>query len=289
MSHREIDALTGTETTGHEWDGIRELDTPMPRWWLWTFYATVVFALIYGIFYPALPLPGGPSKGTLGWQSRHEVGTEMQVAAQAQSVFRDQIAQSSLQKILDDPALFQFASSAGRSAFTVNCSQCHGAGAAGSPGYPNLQDDEWIWGGSLDEIYHTISYGVRNGETKAHDSLMPAFGKDQLLQRKQITDVSAYVMTLAGAPPSFGDAAAGAEIYGQMCVSCHGEQGQGVKQFGGPKLANPIWLYGNTQSDITTQIHNPKHGVMPAWGPRLGDEVVKELTVYVYALGGGGR
>ncbi len=289
MAHREIDALTGTETTGHEWDGIRELDTPMPRWWLWTFYATVVFALIYGIFYPAMPLPGGATQGKLGWNSRGEVASEIKAASAAQAVFRDQIAQSSLHQILDNPTLFQFASSAGRSAFAVNCSQCHGAGAAGSKGYPNLQDDEWIWGGSLDEIYHTITYGVRNGGDKAHDSAMPAFGKDALLQRKQITDVSAYVMTLAGAAPTAGDAAAGQAVFAQNCASCHGDAGQGLKQFGGPKLANPIWLYGSTQAEIAAQINNPVHGVMPAWGPRLGDEAVKELTVYVYALGGGGR
>jgi cytochrome c oxidase cbb3-type subunit III len=276
MSEKHIDDATGTTTTGHVWDGIRELDTPMPRWWVWIFLATVLWSLIYAVLYPAMP---GGSKGMLGWSSRGDLTTQVETAAAAQSGFRDRIDVSSLQDIIAQDDLFQFAVSAGRSAFQVNCIQCHGAGAAGGPGFPNLQDDEWLWGASVDAIALTIQH-------EARDSLMPSFGTDELLDATQIENVSAYVLSLSNSPTERGDKAAGATVFAENCASCHGDNAEGNAEFGAPRLADTIWLRGGTQEALIAQINQPKHGVMPAWGPRLGDTVVKELAIYVFSLGG---
>lgn len=287
MSDRKIDDVTGTETTGHSWDGIQELDTPMPAWWVWTFVATVVFAAGYVVAYPAIPLVNSATKGVLGWNSRSDLTQELSAADAAKATFRDQIAANDLNQIIANDGLFQFAVSAGKSAFAVNCSQCHGSGAAGGPGFPNLQDDDWLWGGDVDSIYATIAHGVRNGGDEARDSLMSAFGADEILTSDEIKDVTAYVVSLSGGAASAGDAGNGATLFADNCAACHGEDAKGDLTIGAPNLTDPIWLYGGTEAEINAQIHQPKHGVMPAWGPRLGDVTVKELAVYVYSLGGG--
>ena len=284
---RQVDKLTGTETTGHSWDGIQELDTPMPAWWVWTFVATVVFALGYVVLYPAIPLVNSATQGVLGWNSRSDLTQEIAAANDAQSSLRQQIADTELSAILQDEELFQFASSAGRSAFAVNCSQCHGSGAAGGPGYPNLQDDDWIWGGDIENIYLTIAHGVRNGSLEARDSLMSAFGADEILTREQINDVTAYVLSLSGQSAERGNAAEGATQFSENCTACHGENAMGDLFIGAPNLTDPIWLFGSGEEAIASQIYNPQHGVMPAWQERLGDVTVKQLAVYVYGLGGG--
>jgi cytochrome c oxidase cbb3-type subunit III len=289
MSEKYVDEATGTATTGHVWDGIRELDTPMPRWWLWTFYATIVFSLGYVVLYPAIPGLTGATKGTLGWSSRGDVAAQIDTARAAQASFRDRIASASFEQIIAQDDLFQFAVSAGRSAFQVNCIQCHGTGAAGGPGFPNLQDDEWLWGAQIDQIALTIAHGIRNGGDEARDSLMPSFGADGLLDATQIADVSAYVLSLSGSTAEKGDVTAGQTIYAENCAACHGEQAEGMADFGAPRLADAIWLYGGTQAQLIAQINKPRHGVMPAWGPRLGDVAVKELATYVYSLGGATR
>jgi cytochrome c oxidase cbb3-type subunit III len=286
MSGNHIDEATGTATTGHVWDGIRELDTPMPRWWVWIFLATVIWSIGYVVLYPALPGLTGSSKGMLGWSSRGDLTKQVEAASAAQAVFRDRINAGTLQDIIAQDDLFQFAVSAGKSAYQVNCIQCHGTGAAGGPGYPNLQDDEWLWGGSIDAIAATIAHGVRNGGADARDSLMPNFGKDELLDAASIENVSAYVMSLSGGTAERGDKVAGATIYTDNCASCHGDNAEGNAEFGAPNLANAIWLRGGTQEALIAQINAPRHGVMPAWAPRLGDTVVKELAVYVFSLGG---
>lgn len=286
MSEHHIDEATGTATTGHVWDGIRELDTPMPRWWVWIFLATVVWSAVYVVLYPAMP---GGSKGMWNWSSRGDVATQIETAKAAQSTFRDRVAAASFQDIIAQDDLFQFAVSAGRSAFQVNCIQCHGTGAAGGPGYPNLQDDEWLWGGDIDNIALTITHGVRNGGADARDSLMPNFGADGLLNAAQIDDVSAYVLSLSGGTAEKGNAAAGQTVFTENCAACHGEQALGMPEVGAPRLADGIWLYGGSQAELIAQINKPKHGVMPAWGPRLGEATVKELATYIYSLGGAQR
>jgi cytochrome c oxidase cbb3-type subunit 3 len=283
MSHKEIDEISGVATTGHEWDGIKELDNPMPRWWLWTFYATIVWALVYTIAYPAWPLVSSATSGMLGWSSRADLRTEMASAEAAKGDYVAAIEKASVEEILADDTLRQFAISAGSAAFKVNCVQCHGSGAAGSPGYPNLNDDEWLWGGSPEDIRTTIAHGIRfAGDEDTRISEMPAYG--DILSREEIADVVKHVVSLSGGGDLSGP---GAEVFANNCAACHGEAGKGGAEFGAPDLTDAIWLYGSSPAEITAQVRQPRHGVMPAWQARLGETTVKELTVYVHSLGGG--
>jgi cytochrome c oxidase cbb3-type subunit 3 len=285
--NREKDDVTGTETTGHEWDGIKELNTPLPRWWLWTFYGTIVFAIGYTIAYPAWPLLSSATTGVLGYSSRADLDASLKEASASQASYLTRIDTMTVSEITADEELERFARAGGRSAFKVYCSQCHGTGAEGAPGYPNLNDDEWLWGGTIEEIYTTISHGVRSAvDEETHYNLMPNFGSEDLLPPDQIRSVAQQVASLSGIE---GGAATpeGATVFADNCAACHGDSGQGVPALGGPALTDPIWLYRGSLAAIQAQIERPKHGVMPAWGRRLGDTVVKQLAVYVHGLGGG--
>lgn len=284
----EVDDFTGVETTGHSWDGIKELNNPMPRWWLWTFYATIVWGIIYTILYPAWPLVNRATEGVLGWSSRGDLAKELS-AAEMRNVDRiTEIQTSAVSKIAADSELRQFAISAGSAAFKVNCVQCHGSGAQGSPGYPNLNDDDWIWGGSLDEIYTTIQHGIRHAQDEdTRISDMPAYGRDEILSGEEISDVAWYVRQLSGQESDSAAASRGAVIYEENCAACHGDDGTGIRELGGPNLADSLWLYGGEHADIVAQINNPKMGVMPGWEARLGEVTTKQLAVYVHSLGGG--
>ena len=286
MTDRDIDQVTGVDTTGHEWDGIKELNNPLPRWWLWTFYACIVFAIGYSVVFPAWPLISSATPGLLGYSSRADHAAEVAMAKAAQGDTLARIAATPVAEILDDVGLARFAASGGRSLFKVYCSQCHGTGATGAVGYPNLNDDEWIWGGTIDEIYATISHGARSpSDADTHYNLMPSFG-DGILERPQIDEVARYVASLTGIEG--GEATEeGQLLFADNCSGCHGEEGQGLKEVGGPSLDDGIWLYEGSLPAITAQIERPRHGVMPAWLPRLGDESVKQLAVYVHGLGGG--
>jgi len=285
---QEIDEITGTETTGHEWDGIKELNTPLPRWWLWIFYACVIWAVGYMIAMPSWPLLTGSTKGMLGYASRGELVTKLDVAKQAQSVFFTQIDETEVADIVANEELARFARAGGASAFKVNCVQCHGAGAQGSAGFPNLNDDEWIWGGTVDEIYTTIAYGARDdANDDSHISEMPAFGADELLEKAEIIAAANYVASISGGNADAALIGNGAEVFIDNCAACHGEKAEGVVELGGPALNNPIWLYDGSVEAITAQINTPKHGVMPAWSAKLDDATVKQLAVYVHSLGGG--
>jgi cytochrome c oxidase cbb3-type subunit 3 len=282
------DEYSGIETTGHEWDGIKELNNPLPRWWLWIFYACVVWAFGYWIAYPAIPLVSSHTKGLLGYSSRAEVGEALAKAQAAQSGMLDRIAAADLEAVATDPEMLQFAVAGGGSAFAVNCSQCHGAGAQGFPGYPNLNDDAWLWGGSLEAIYTTIRHGVRNDtDPDARYSEMPAFGRDQILERQQIREVVQYVLQISGQEHDATAAAAGMAVFAENCAACHGENGEGMVDLGAPNLTDAIWLYGGDAKTLTETVVNARFGVMPAWGQRLDDVTVKQLAVYVHSLGGG--
>jgi len=285
---KHIDEFSGTATTGHEWDGIRELNTPLPRWWLWTFYATVVFAVVYWVLMPAWPGFSGYTRGLLGYSSRAAVTVSMVEAKQAMAGMRDRLAGTSLGDIEKAPDLLEFAIAGGRSAFAVNCSQCHGADATGRKGFPNLNDDDWLWGGKLDDVYFTITHGVRNGaDTDARNSQMPRFLADGILTRDQIGDVADYVLSLSGATHDAAAAARGQPLFRQNCAACHGDEGQGNKDFGAPRLSDHIWLYGGDRATIVKSVSYARNGVMPNWGARLDQETIKELAVYVHSLGGG--
>jgi len=286
MSEKHIDEVSGVRTTGHEWDGIRELDNPMPRWWLWTFYLCIIWAIGYAIAYPAIPLIKGATPGLLGYSSRADVVAELADAKAAQGGLLEKIAATPVGDIASDQELLQFAIAGGSSAFKVNCAQCHGSGAAGSAGYPNLNDDDWLWGGTIDEIYQTIAHGIRyDGDDDTHYSEMPAFG--DMLEPEQINQVAAYVVSLSDTPSDPSLVAPGKVVYEENCAACHGDNAEGLTDFGAPRLSDGIWLKASTEAEIVSQIRNPKHGVMPAWLDRLGEPTIKQLAVYVHTLGGG--
>ncbi len=290
MAEKKIDPATGVETTGHEWDGVTELNNPMPRWWVSIFYATIVFAVIYTIFFPAWPLVETATRGVLGYTARGEVAEKVAAHKEMQSVWKDRIAAASMEEIREDPDLFNFALASGAANFAVNCSQCHGAGAAGNVGgYPNLNDDAWIWGGDLENIRYTITHGVRNeDDPDARYSEMPRYGVDELLSAEEIEGAVQYVLNFTGRATDVELAeTVGAEVWEYNCSACHGENGGGGPMLGAPRLNDAIWLYGGEAEDIRAQIWKPRQGVMPAWGLILDDTTVKELAVYVHSLGGG--
>lgn len=284
----EIDEATGVSTTGHEWDGIKELDTPMPRWWLWTFFGCILFAIGYMIYYPSIPLIEGSTMGISGQTTRQLLKEETAIANQKRSQKNALLEKTTLADIQKNDDLNRYAVRGGASLFKVNCVQCHGSGATGGPGYPNLNDDEWIWGGDLEAIYTTIAHGARNGEDyDERVSEMPAFGTDEMLERGQIASAAEYVLKLSGQEHDEKLAMLGSTIFEENCSSCHGETGLGVRELGAPSLADAIWLYGGSRTDIISQISSPKSGVMPPWKTRLGEAAVKQLTIYVHSLGGG--
>lgn len=276
-----------TATTGHEWDGIREYDKPTPRWWLWVLYASILWSVAYWIAMPSWPLIRDYTRGVLGYSQRLVLEQEINDARAAQEKFDIRLAMASLQQIRTDPELLEFAMAGGRSSYAVNCSQCHGLGAAGFPGYPNLNDDAWLWGGSLEAIQKTIRYGVRSDHPDTRDSVMPAFLKDELLTPAQINDVTEYVLALSGQKSDDGAARRGKIIYAEQCASCHRPTGKGNAEFGAPDLTDAIWLFGGDKKTISDIIAYSRRGVMPAWEARLDPVTIKQIAIYVHALGGG--
>jgi len=283
----EVDEVTGTDTTSHEWDGIRELNTPLPKWWLYTFYACIVWAIGYTIAYPAWPLVTGATKGLLGYSTRGAFAESMVANQAAQSVYTDKIAALKLDQIAADPELMQFAQSGGAAIFRNYCSQCHGAGAAGvqKSGYPNLLDDDWLWGGTREDIHTTIQHGIRyEADEDTRVSEMPAFGADEILTPEDIEAVAEHVLSLSGAGPENTD---GATIFAENCAACHGDNGQGDHSLGAPNLSDQIWLYGGEKERVVETITYARAGVMPAWAGRLDEEQIKQVALYVHSLGGG--
>jgi cytochrome c oxidase cbb3-type subunit III len=288
---KHIDDVTGTATTGHEWDGIRELETPMPRWWLWTLYMCIVWAVGYWVLYPAWPMLSDNTRGALGYSSRADVAIELEALTKQRMVMAAGLSTASLEEIRNNPDLFRIATARGKAAFGDNCSACHGLGGGGAKGgYPNLNDDDWIWGGSLENIHTTLLHGIRwapNAETRI--SAMPAFGgKDGILKPAEINAVANYVRSFSNLQTEAGaKLEQGKELYAANCAACHGEAGKGNQELGAPNLTDPIWLYGSDLKSITETITYSRAGVMPAWKDRLDPVTIKALTIYVHSLGGG--
>ncbi|MEC9266327.1 MAG: cytochrome-c oxidase, cbb3-type subunit III [Pseudomonadota bacterium] len=283
----EKDQATGVDTTGHEWDGVRELNNPLPRWWLYVFYATVVFSIGYMVIFPSVPYGDGYLKGTADYSARVEVEESLAEAKAAQGDILAQVAESDLETIRGDQNLLAFSIAGGGAAFAENCAACHGTGATGGPGYPNLQDDDWLWGGDLNAIQTTIRHGIRweqNEDTRYSE--MPPFG-DGILDSAQIAATTQYVLSLAGLDHDAATAAAGQTVYAEQCAACHKADGSGDPTLGAPALNDAVWLYAGNADEIATQIARPRHGVMPAWDNRLSPVTIKMLTVYVHELGGG--
>jgi cytochrome c oxidase cbb3-type subunit III len=286
-TRKEIDATSGTETTGHEWDGIKELNTPLPRWWLWVLYASIIWAVGYWVLYPAWPTLTGYTQGVLNQSQRDDVAKAVQALKSERAELGQKLAAASLEQIEADPNLLQFAREAGRSAFGDNCATCHGSGAQGFKGYPNLNDDVWLWGGKLEDIKQTLTVGVRSTHPDTRISLMPAFGQDKLLEPAQINDLTEYVVSLSGGKADAQAVGRATQLYTEQCASCHGADGKGLREFGAPNLTDREWLYGGTREEIKAQIVNARNGVMPTWGQRLDPITIDALAVYVHSLGGG--
>jgi cytochrome c oxidase cbb3-type subunit 3 len=279
----------GKPTDELEWDGIRKLDYPPPRWWVLTFWGAFLFAILWWILYPSWPGLNGYFPGLLGYQQRVEVKEQLDAAEVARAQFVETIGAAPLEEVRADPQLLGYAVAAGRVVFNNNCAQCHALGGAGQGFFPTLADDDWIWGGRPEDIEHTITHGVRNGGEEARDSQMPRFGTDGILAREQVSDVADYVLSLSGqaAPDAAEAVGRGEALFVENCVACHGEGGAGMPEMGAPRLNDAIWLYGGERAEIISQIANPRHGVMPAFGPRLDPATIRMLVAYVHGLGGG--
>lgn len=286
QDHKEIDPITGTATTGHDWDGIKELNTPLPRWWLWSFYACIVWAVGYWVVYPAWPLLTTSTQGVLGYHTRTAIIDDLAELKAQRGPMMDQLASASVPEIAGSPQLLDFARAQGRVAFADNCAPCHGAGGGGAKGYPNLNDDDWLWGGKLADIEQTIRYGARSGHEKAHQGNMPPFAG--VLKPNEMSAAADFVRSLSGLPAEAGvDLAVGKKLFADNCAVCHGEAGKGNRELGSANLTDGIWLYGSDKTTIELGIKNGRGSVMPAWQGRLSEPTVKALTVYVYSFGGG--
>lgn len=283
----EKDAISGQDTTGHEWDGIKELNTPLPKWWLYTFYACIAWSAVWFVLYPAWPTLSTHTTGLMGYSTRAEAGKQIAAQVASRAPFVDRVRAASLDQIRKDPELLNYALSGGRAVFADNCAPCHGPGGGGSKGFPNLADDDWLWGGDLAAVHRTIGFGVRNANTESRQSQMPRFGADKLLTPAQIDDVAEYVLSLSGPSQNSQAAARGTAVFAENCVACHGEKGSGNPELGAPNLADKIWLFGGDKASIVQSIAAPRNGSMPAWSERLDDALVKMLAVYVHSLGGG--
>lgn len=282
---RRIDEPTGTEFVGHEWDGIEELNTPLPRWWLWTFYACIAWSIVYVVLYPAWPMVSQATEGVFGWSSRSELQAEMVDAEEARAATFERIAATDLEDLANDPALLNQAIAGGASAFKQHCVQCHGAGAAGYEeyGYPNLNDDDWLWGGTLSDIEYTLVHGIRwEGSNETRLTYMPAFG--EIFQKSEIDAMVSHVLSLSG---DGAGSASGAALFETNCAACHGSDGAGDRTQGAPALNDAIWLYGKDKAAIAQQIRAPRHGVMPGWSDKLDPVTIRMLAAYVHSRGGG--
>ncbi len=284
----ERDEITGVETTGHEWDGIRELNNPLPKWWVFVFYATIAFSVLWWILYPAWPSLSGYTRGILGYDQRTELAEIMARVEAERRPWLERIRGEDLAAIVADTDLLTFATRGGEVVFKDNCAPCHGLGGAGQLNYPTLADDDWLWGGTLEDIYTTVAHGIRfHEDEETRDSTMPAFGADGILEPAQVDDVVQYVLSLSGRATDEAAARRGGEIFQEQCAACHGEDGRGMREVGAPDLADDIWLYGGEPEQIRAQIWKPRHGVMPAWAGRLPEESLKMVAIYVHQLGGG--
>lgn len=286
MASIEKDSVSGQMTTGHEWDGIKELNTPLPKWWVYVFWATVIWSIGYWIAMPTWPTPNGFTKGMLEYSSRASLDQELADQKKARAKFTTMLAATPLEDVAKNKDLLNFAMTGGKIAFGENCSACHGAGGVGVPGaYPRLADDEWIWGGTLADIQQTITHGVRNEDPNSRQSEMLAFGTGDALPADQLNQLVDYVLSLAKKAPAAGSP--GEAVFNERCSACHQEGGVGMKDLGAPALNNELWLYKGGKDGVLAQVTNPKHGSMPTWAGRLDESTIKMLTVYVHSLGGG--
>lgn len=285
----EIDQISGVETTGHEWDGLKELNNPAPRWWLLVWLATIIFSIGYWVVYPTWPTTEDHTKGVFGWTQFNKLKAEQAEITKRQSSYLTKFHTMDINQIKTDPAVYEFAKQGGAVVFKDNCAPCHGAGGQGRVGFPNLNDDDWLFGGTLVAIQNTLNVGVRSTSPDTHMTMMPAFGKDGILQASEINTVADYVLTLNKPVPAAPSAEymAGKALFEANCASCHGMMGEGNRDMGSPRLNDAIWLYGGDKATVVKSITFARAGVMPAWKNRLSDDSIKMAAIYVHSLGGG--
>ncbi len=285
-TEHDIDDVTGIDTTGHAWDGIKELNNPLPRWWLYCLYLTIIWGIGYSIAYPAWPMISGATAGLLGYSTRGEVAQDIARFENANADISAQLAAADLNTLVANEDLNRYAISAGGAVFRNNCSQCHGSGAAGAEGYPNLLDDDWLWGGDFDNIAYTVRHGIRNEEDwDARWSEMTAF--DEIFSKDEVEAVVQHVLAISGQPHDAALAGTGSVLFLDNCAACHGDTGTGNRDLGAPNLTDAIWLYGGDAAAIEETVRYARFGVMPPWGERLSEAEIKAVTAYVHQLGGG--
>lgn len=281
------DPVTGRHTTGHEWNGIEELDTPVPRVVLFFLAATALFALGYWLLMPAWPLGWTYTKGLLGIDQRQVVARQVEEAAAGRAVWTDRVMAMDFADIAADAGLMHVVNETGRTLFGDNCAVCHGTGGRGSRGFPDLTAGAWLWGGEPETIMETIRVGINSTDEETRVSQMMAFGRDGILQRDEVRAVAAYVRSLS-MPDTAADAAllaAGREVFEANCAACHGDEGKGMAEVGAPDLTDHVWLYGGDAQSVFDTIHGGRQGHMPHWQGRLSPVDLKVLALYVHGLG----
>lgn len=285
---KRVDEATGTETVGHEWDGIEELNNPLPRWWVWILYLTIIWGIGYTIAYPAWPMLSRATSGVIGHSTRADVAAEIDRFNAMNGPIREKLVAADLTGIEADPALASYARNAGAAVFRTWCAQCHGSGADGvqAAGYPNLLDDDWLWGGDIESIHLTITHGIRNTtDPDARYSEMPKFG--EFLEPAEIGALVQHVRALSGQEHDAALAATGEPLFADNCASCHGDDAKGMRDLGAPNLTDAIWLYGGDVASLTKTITEARFGVMPDWSTRLSEADIRAVAFYVHGLGGG--
>lgn len=287
MAAKKRNEQTEVETTGHEWDGIQEWNNPLPRWWLWCLYLCIIWGIGYMIAYPAWPMINGATPGLLGYSTRGEVAAEIARFDAANAPIEAKLEAADLNTVGDDAELAAFARNAGEAVYETWCIQCHGAGGGGAKGYPALVDNDWLWGGSIEDIYTTVNHGIRNeDDMDARFSQMPAFG--EFMSEEEIASLVSHVQVISGQEGNQDLAAAGSELYLDNCASCHGDEGKGDRFQGAPDLTDRIWLFGGDEAALTETITNARFGVMPSWSARgMSEADIRAVSLYVHQLGGG--
>ncbi len=290
MSEQERDEVSGERTTGHEWNGIKELDTPVPRGILIFVIVTHLFALIWWVLMPAFPLGWFYTPGVLGVDQQASANRAVAEAQASREGWTSAVMERSDAEIFADPELKQRVLDAGHQLFGDNCAACHGRDAQGGIGYPDLTDSDWIWGdGSVTAIADTLRIGINAQHAETRFGQMPAFGTQQMLSRPEVINVARYVYSLSNPDYSTADnlesLQAGQDTFATNCAGCHGEDATGFPEAGAPNLADSTWIYGGELDDIIASVHGGRVGHMPSWEERLTPVQIRTLALYVYNLG----
>lgn len=289
MAEVERDPVTGRETTGHEWNGIKELDTPVPRGVLMFLIVTHVWAIAWWFFVPSWPLGDTYTNGFLGVDQRTTVEARVVHGQRERATWEKRLETESYDIILADEAMMKTVQSTGQQLFGDNCAACHGRDGKGRAFYPDLTDDDWLWGGGPELIEQTLRVGINTAHPDSRIAQMPAFGRDEMLDREQVRSVAAYVFSLTN--PDFSTAQnverieAGKEVFATTCAACHGENGEGNREVGAPNLTDAYWVYGGTLDNIIASVHGGRQGHMPTWDERLTTAEIRTLALYVHDLG----